>query len=96
LKVHLKEDLGMNQIHGSLGNPQIQGKIERYHKSMKNIAKLDHYFDLSEIEKALEKLANYYNNERQYESLNNLTLTDVYFGRGEAILEKRERIKRKH
>jgi hypothetical protein len=29
-----------------------------------------------------------------HESLNNLTPADVYFGRGEAILEERERIKR--
>ena len=34
-------------------------------------------------------------NERYHESLNNLTPADVYFGRGEAILKERERIKKK-
>jgi putative transposase len=29
-----------------------------------------------------------------HESLNNLTPTDVFFGRGQAILEERERIKK--
>jgi hypothetical protein len=37
----------------------------------------------------------HYNHRRYYESLDNLTPTDVYFGRGETILLLRERIKRK-
>jgi putative transposase len=42
--------------------------------------------------KPLEKFVNRYDNEGYHESLNNLTPADVYFGRGEAILEE---IKRK-
>ena len=37
----------------------------------------------------------FYNHHRYYESLNNLTSADVYFGRGETIILERERIKRK-
>ncbi len=36
----------------------------------------------------------HYNHVRAHESLGNLTPADVYFGRGEAILRERERIKR--
>jgi putative transposase len=36
-----------------------------------------------------------YNNCRYHESLDNLTPADVYFGRGQAILKRREKIKRK-
>jgi len=36
----------------------------------------------------------YYNHQRCHESLKNLTPADVYFGRGQTILLKRERIKR--
>ncbi len=36
---------------------------------------------------------NYYNHERYHESLDNLTPGDVYYGRGQKILEKREKIK---
>ena len=36
----------------------------------------------------------YDNQARAHESLSNLTPADVYFGRGEAILLERERIKR--
>ena len=85
----------MDQIHGRPMHPQTQGKIERYHRTMKNVVKLDHYYAPEELEKALEKFVHYYNNERYHESLNNLTPADVYFGRGEAILQERERIKRK-
>ena len=95
MKDYLKENVGMDQIHGRPGPPQTQRKIERYHKSMKNVVKLDYYYAPEELEKALEKFVHYYNNERYHESLNNLTPADVYFGRGEAILQERERIKKK-
>ena len=35
----------------------------------------------------------HYNNERYHESLNNLTPADVYYGRDESILERREQVK---
>ena len=35
----------------------------------------------------------YYNNERYPESLDNLTPADVYFGRKEEVLSRREKIK---
>jgi putative transposase len=38
----------------------------------------------------------YYNNCRYHESLDNLTPADAYFARGKAILERREKIKRKN
>ena len=94
LKEYLKKSVGIDQIHGRPGHPQTQGKIERYHRSMKNVVKLDHYYAPEELEKALEKFVQRYNNERYHESLNNLTPADVYFGRGDAILTERKRIKK--
>ena len=61
---------------------------------MKNVVKLDNYFAPEELEKALGKFVHRYNNERHHESLNNLTPADVYFGRGEAILKERKRLKK--
>ncbi len=84
----------MDQIHGRPNHPQTQGKIERYHRTMKNVVKLDNYFAPEELEAALEKFVYRYNNQRYHESLNNLTPTDVYFGRGELILKERERLKK--
>jgi hypothetical protein len=37
----------------------------------------------------------HYNHCRAHESLNNLTPADVYLGRGQAILQERQRIKQK-
>ncbi len=36
-----------------------------------------------------------YNHQRYHERLNNVTLVDVYFERDKAILQQRERIKRR-
>ena len=48
-----------------------------------------------ELETRIGKFVNYYNHERYHESLDNLTPADVYYGRGQTILNRRERIKLK-
>jgi transposase InsO family protein len=93
LKEYLKSNHGMDQVHGRPMHPQTQGKIERYHRTMKNVVKLDNYYCPEELEAALEKFVQTYNNERYHESLKNLTPADVYYGRGDLILKERERIK---
>jgi hypothetical protein len=94
LKTYLKDNYQMQQVHGRPNHPQTQGKIERYHRTMKNVVKLYNYFAPEELEAALDKFINRYNNEQYHESLNNLTPADVYFGRGEMILKERERLKK--
>jgi len=93
LKTYLKDNHGMDQVHGRPMHPQTQGKIERYHRTMKNVVKLDNYYCPEELIAAIEKFVNNYNNARYHESLKNLTPADVYFGRGELILKEREKIK---
>jgi len=85
LKYYLCKEYNIKHIHGKPLHPQIQGKIERYHRSMKNVIKLNHYFCPSELEKAIEQWGNYYNERRFHESLDNLTPRDVYLGQGEKI-----------
>jgi len=60
-------------------HPQTQEKIKRYHRSMKNIVKLDNYYSLGQLEVKLEEFVKYYNYQRYHESLQNLTPADVYF-----------------
>lgn len=93
LKSYLNDFHDMAQIHGRPFHPQTQGKIERYHRTMKNIVKLDNYFCVEELEQALKKFVYNYNNRRYHESLQNLTPADVYFGRGDNILNERKKIK---
>jgi transposase InsO family protein len=92
LKEYLKT-VGVKQVHGKLCHPQTQGKIERYHRSMKNVVKLDHYYCPEELTAALSQFVHYYNHERYHESLDNVTPADVYFGKREQILKRREKIK---
>ena len=93
LKEYLGKVYNIKHIHGKPLHPQTQGKIERYHRSMKNVIKLNHYFCPSELEKAIEQWGNYYNERRFHESLDNLTPRDVYLGQGEKIKKIRETIK---
>jgi transposase len=93
LKKYLRSE-DIVPIHGRPLHPQTQGKIERYHRSMKNTIKLNNYYYPEQLKDALEKFVQYYNYERYHESLDNLTPADVYYGRGELILQERERIKK--
>lgn len=91
---YIKEK-GMSHVRGRPNHPQTQGKIERYHRSMKNIVKLENYFFPEDLKFKLEEFVNYYNNERYHESLENVTPADVYFGRENKILKQRSLIKMK-
>jgi putative transposase len=93
LREYLQER-GMGHTRGAPYHPQTQGKIERYHRSMKNVVKLQHYYFPSELEAALKDFVAYYCNERYHESLSNVTPADVYFGRQHAVLTERSKIKR--
>jgi transposase InsO family protein len=86
---------GIAQVHGRPGHPQTQGKIERYHRSMKNVVKLDHYYSPEELKKAIGDYVHYYNFERYHESLSNLKPADFYFGQEENLLKQRKKIKQK-
>jgi hypothetical protein len=54
---------------------------------------LEHYYLPGDLEQSVGEFVAYYNHQRYHESLSNVTPADVYFGRGEAILEERRKIK---
>jgi transposase InsO family protein len=87
-------DQGFTHTRGKPYHPMTQGKIERYHRSMKNILLLDNYYCPEELAAEIEQFVQYYNHHRYHESLNNVTPADAYTGRAAAILEQREKIKR--
>jgi len=86
-------DNGMTHTRGRPYHPQTQGKIERYHRSMKNILLLDNYYSPDELKLQIENFVEYYNNERYHESLENCTPADVYTGQNVRIIKERQRIK---
>jgi transposase InsO family protein len=87
-------DKGIAHIRGAPNHPQTQGKIERWHQTLKNRVLLENYFLPSQLEAAVGAFVEHYNHCRYHESLGNLTPADVYLGRGQAILEAREKIKK--
>ena len=85
----------MQHTRGRPYHPQTQGKIERWHRSMKNQVLLENYYLPGDLKLRIGKFVEYYNHERYHESLNNLTPADVYYGRGQSVLDRREKIKLK-
>ena len=89
------EDRQMDHIRGAPYHPQTQGKIERWHQTLKNRILLENYYLPGDLRQKIDAFVEHYNHRRYHESLQNLTPADVYFGRGQTILQQRERIKRK-
>jgi len=94
LKEYLEQE-GIAHTRGRPYHPMTQGKIERYHRSMKNILLLENYYSPDELIDQIDQFIDYYNNERYHEALNNLTPVDVYSGKTREIMTRRERVKKK-
>jgi len=88
------DEQGMDHVRGAPHHPQTQGKIERWHQTLKNRILLENYYLPGDLEAHIGRFVEHYNHRRYHESLKNLTPADVYFGRGQKILNMRERIKR--
>ena len=84
----------MGHVRGAPYHPQTQGKIERWHQTLKNRILLENYYLPGDLEASIDRFVDHYNHRRYHEGLSNLTPADVYFGRSEAILLERERVKR--
>lgn len=72
-------DLDILPVHGRIKHPQTQGKIERFHRTMKQEL-LDHT-QIADIEDAQHKFADWrekYNNVRPHEALGMKTPGEVY------------------
>ena len=85
----------MSHVRGAPFHPQTQGKIERWHQTLKNRVLLENYFLPGDLQHQIEAFIEHYNYQRYHEGLDNVTPADAYFGRASAIIKRRERIKRK-
>ena len=88
------EDQGMDHVRGAPNHPQTQGKIERWHQTLKNRILLENYYLPGDLEAQVGAFVEHYNHRRYHESLGNLTPADVYFGRDKAIIKRRKSIKK--
>lgn len=89
------ESQNMINTRGKLYHPQTQSKIERWHRSLKNQILLKNDYFPGELKERIRQFVDYYNHQRYHESLNNLTPVDVFYNRGQSILNEREKIKRR-
>ncbi len=86
------KDKRITHVRGAPYHPMTQGKIERWHQTMKNRLLLEHYYLPGDLEAIIETFIDYYNHRRYHESLQNVTPADVYFGQAESVLRRRRAI----
>jgi len=72
---------GMTHTRGATYHLMMQGKNQRDHRSMKNVVKLENYYALWELERAIAGFVDYYNHHIFHELLGNVTSADMYEGR---------------
>ena len=73
-------------------HPQTNGKLERYHQSVKQEVNQIPYELPGQLEKAIGDFVDYYNFHRYHKALSNVTPADVLYGRRERILERRKEV----
>ena len=84
--------VGIKHIRAAPFHPQTNGKLERYHQTIKRDVKQVPYEMASDLEAALAAFVAYYNHKRYHMALGNVTPADVLNGRREQILQRRKEV----
>jgi transposase InsO family protein len=87
--------VGIRHITASPFHPQTNGKIERYHRSLKGEINQLAYDMPSELKEAIRAFIEYYNYRRYHEGLGNVTPYDVYTGKHHEIIQRRKEAKKR-
>ena len=87
--------VGIRHILAAPFHPQTNGKLERYHQSVKRDVNQVPYELPSDLEAALAAFVSYYNYRRYHKTLGNVTPSDVLNGRRERILQRRKEVQTK-
>jgi Integrase core domain. len=81
--------LGIRHIYCAPHHPQTNGKLERFHETLKARLNLLMYTSPERLRAAMADFIRFYNHERYHEGIGHVTPADVYDGRREAILQRR-------
>lgn len=84
--------VGIRHILAAPYHPQTNGKLERYHQSIKREVNQILYEFPGQLERAITNFVDYYNYRRYHKALGNVTPADVLYGRREQILERRKEV----
>lgn len=87
--------LSIRHIYCAPHHPQTNGKIERFHETLKARMNLLVYTSPDELRRTMQNFIDYYNHRRYHEAIGNVTPADVYYGRREEILRRREEQKQR-
>ena len=83
------EMLGIRHIYCAPHHPQTNGKIERFHETLRARMNLLIYTSPEELRRTMQEFIVYYNYHRYHEAVGNVTPADVYYGQREEILRRR-------
>jgi len=84
---------GIEHIFGTPYHPQGRGKIERFNRRIKEKLCLVVYCSPDKLKEAIDEAMRIYN-QTPHEALKNVSPNDVYAGRKEEILKRRQEKKR--
>ena len=85
--------VGIKHILAAPFHPQTNGRLERYHQTLKRDVNQLPYEMPSDLEAAVVAFVSYYNHRRYHKALGNLTTSDVLRSRREDILRRRKELK---
>jgi len=86
--------VGIKHILASPFHPQTNGKLERYHQTLKREVNQVPYEVPQDLEVAIQEFVVFYNHCRYHKALGNVTPADVLEGRREETLARRREMQR--
>ncbi len=86
--------MGIRHILASPFHPQTNGKLERYHRTLKDDVNQVPYEVVEDLEEAIRDFVGFYNYRRYHKALRDVTPADVLEGRREEILAQRKGVQR--
>ena len=85
--------VGIKHITAAPYHPQTNGKVERYHRTIKGEINLLPHETPTALKEAIRSFVDYYNHRRYHEGLGNVTPDDVLSGCRQQILQRRRQVK---